>query len=491
MAQSQALRPDRLSSRSRKLKQCETASVATTTDTAAPQRTLGAAIWTVRNLLENREIRIPDYQRPYKWSVRSVGQLLDDIDTFRRSGRYRIGTVILHQNESGHLDVVDGQQRFLTLSLVAQALNGCGIAVPDVSDLELPEVGLSITQANLQDNFNYIREALSRHNDLAGWSEFLLEQCEVVVVTLTNVDEAFQMFDSQNTRGRPLFPTDLLKAFHIREMSSEHAPPELKLAMVRLWEDIPPESINELFSDYLFKIRRWANGREVPAAGFASEHVHVFKGIRESEPNNAHNRWAMPYLYAKNYTDDFRQENGTLIRYGAMRAVDYPFQIDQPVLNGETFFMMVRHYYERGLRLGLFRDDPAEHITIPGVAETVASLDTHRNSSTHQLVRNVFDCLLLYYVDRFGEQELERAVDVIVRYAMALRVQQLQVRRVMVSNYALGNPPTPTLPKVNLFAELREAMSARDFVRRTLPAPDMEHGRYPELHGFFKAEESA
>ena len=53
--------------------------------------------------------------------------------------------------------------------------------------------------------------------------------------------------------------------------------------MVRLWEDIPPESINELFSDYLFKIKRWANGHDVPPQGFGSEHIDLFKGIRESD----------------------------------------------------------------------------------------------------------------------------------------------------------------------------------------------------------------
>jgi len=40
---------------------------------------------------------------------------------------------------------------------------------------------------------------------------FLLEKCEVVILTLHNPEEAFQMFDSQNTRGRALYPTDLLK----------------------------------------------------------------------------------------------------------------------------------------------------------------------------------------------------------------------------------------------------------------------------------------
>jgi len=99
----------------------------------------------------------------------------------------------------------------------------------------------------------------------------------------------------------------------------------------------------------------------------------------------------------------------------------------------------------------------------------------------------LFDCLIFYYVDRFGGQDLDRAVNLVVRYAMALRVEQRQVRRVMVSNYALGSPPSgsETLPATNLFAELREAMRSHDFLRRVLPTPRLE--RYAELHHFFSA----
>ena len=69
-------------------------------------------------------IVVPDYQRPYKWRIEHVGQLLDDVRTFHLSGRYRIGTVILHEAQaagdapSRELRIVDGQQRLITFSLM-------------------------------------------------------------------------------------------------------------------------------------------------------------------------------------------------------------------------------------------------------------------------------------------------------------------------------------------------------------------------------------
>ncbi len=276
-----------------------------------PTESLRPQVLTVAELLE-QAVHIPDYQRAYKWSVHNVGQLIDDIDTFRGGGQYRLGTVILHRDSKGTLNIVDGQQRFMTFCLIAHHLSSAKVAgVPDVSHIEVPEVGLDVSRSNLRKNYSHIGDSLRGRADIDKWAEYFQHDCEVVVLTVTKIDEAFQMFDSQNTRGRPLYPTDLLKAFHIREMCSGHDLSRRRQAMVNLWEEIPPESINSLFGDYLFKIKRWANGRDVPSRGFSTEDVDLFKGIRESDPHNAWNRWALPYLYAKNYTDDFTQENGS------------------------------------------------------------------------------------------------------------------------------------------------------------------------------------
>lgn len=450
---------------------------------------MSTGIRSVRELLE-LGVRIPDYQRPYKWSVTNVAQLIDDIDTFRKYDRYRIGTVIFHAHDE-QLDIVDGQQRFITFCLIAKALGRKSglqrLAVPS-ADPDIPAVGQDISAANIRANFAYLEDALARRKDLlVEWAEAFLDHCEVVTLSVTHVDEAFQMFDSQNTRGKPLFPTDLLKAFHIREMSPQHTSIDERLAMVRLWEEIPPESIDELFSEYLFKIKRWSNGLSVPSAGFGVEHVNMFKGIRESDARNARNRWAMPFLYAKNYTDDFANENATLIRYGAMPAARYPFQIDSPVINGESFFLMVRHYWELGLRCGLFRDDPAsaDAPVFEEVRHILEQLDPTQRRATHRLVRNLFDAMLLYYVDRFENQDLDRAACVLAQWSMALRVQQTRVTRQMVDNYALGMPPSDNLPREKIFTDLRLALRAQDFLRRARPEP--RRNGYGDLHFLFEA----
>jgi uncharacterized protein with ParB-like and HNH nuclease domain len=63
----------------------------------------------IETLLARTNLKIPVYQRPYKWTVRNVNQLIDDILFMSNRGKskYRIGTVVLHKNSNG-LDIVDG-----------------------------------------------------------------------------------------------------------------------------------------------------------------------------------------------------------------------------------------------------------------------------------------------------------------------------------------------------------------------------------------------
>src|SRR5690606_11223820 len=69
----------------------------------------------------------PIYQRPYKWSQKNVNQLLEDIILHVKKSSYRLGTVILHKDidkntEAINYNIVDGQQRTITLVLIAKAL---------------------------------------------------------------------------------------------------------------------------------------------------------------------------------------------------------------------------------------------------------------------------------------------------------------------------------------------------------------------------------
>lgn len=69
------------------------------------------------------KLRIPDYQRPYKWAVENVQQLLEDLlyHFDENQKPYRIGTLITHKNVE-YNDIVDGQQRITTLFLILYCL---------------------------------------------------------------------------------------------------------------------------------------------------------------------------------------------------------------------------------------------------------------------------------------------------------------------------------------------------------------------------------
>lgn len=89
---------------------------------------LDKAIISVSELLQQPALNIPAYQRPYKWTQQHLHALLDDIKLHSDKSAYRLGTVVFHsqidQNNNGNeqLDIVDGQQRTLTLVLLVQAI---------------------------------------------------------------------------------------------------------------------------------------------------------------------------------------------------------------------------------------------------------------------------------------------------------------------------------------------------------------------------------
>lgn len=462
--------------------------------TMSGERGLTTEVVEVGELLA-RPLMVPPYQRPYKWQVRHVDQLITDVWRFRSGGRYRIGSVVvLRGHVEDRAEIVDGQQRYLTFALLRQALNSFSLerqsAPTDGFGVQVPAGGREVSVPNLQANYAYAKDTFATWaaDDRAAFLRFLLEECEVLLLGLARADEAFQLFDSQNSRGRALYPTDLLKAFHIREMRSETVSKETRRAVVERWEALQASDVNDLFSNQLFKIRRWASDRSVSDRGFASGDVEMFKGIREGDPDNAQHKWALPFLYARNYTDDFAQENATLVRFGVMKPVDYPFQIDQPVINGETFFEFVSHYHALARALGLLgAEEPSADAPTP-VREMHARLSPLRKDRRYAYVLNLYDCLLLYYVDRFGEQEIRRAVSLIARYALWVRVTQSVVQRRSIDNYALGRiPDGRSWRGENLFALLREARHPAEFLRLRIPRPELKNESYADAMHFFGA----
>ena len=54
-------------------------------------------------------------------------------------------------------------------------------------------------------------------------------------------------------------------------------------------------------------------------------------------------------------------------------------------------------------------------------------------------IRRMFDCAVLFYWDKFGEADFEKAVKVMFRWAYWLRIKQYSIYIESINNHAIGN----------------------------------------------------
>lgn len=428
-----------------------------------------AIIFTLREWLSTSTLTIPHYQRPYKWSEKQVLQLLRDIEkqaqvTAQEEGpkSYRMGTVVVHvEQESGKHNIVDGQQRTVTLLLILHALrkNFGGEGQPPWSqELFEPQFSHAESHRNVQTNY----AAIERYVRQAGWGkaqvEYLLERCEVVRVELRSLTEAFQFFDAQNGRGKSLRVHDLLKAFHLRALR----PAELawRTETVKDWEACDSDELERLFALFLFQTRQ--RSRNLNAEYFGKRHVDVFKGISLDDTAN------IPMSRAWQMLDDATHQ---LEVHSAHRGQAWPSQLDAPVINGLRFFDWVQHYLRLGFHIRQSEDQLPFWTTQLKSPLTESANDIlrqlgcreykgrHRKGDTH--VRVVFDALLMYYLDKFGEQHLSQAV-VLAFVWTYIRLLDRKVVWGSMDKYVRES-------EVNPFAVLRDAVRPQDFLSISLP----------------------
>ncbi|WP_458735566.1 DUF262 domain-containing protein [Zobellella taiwanensis] len=101
----------------------------------------GVCPFSIRELLgDSACYLVPMYQRNYAWDEGEITQLLRDVldyqaksDSEGKSQTYYIGTLVVFAREGGQFEVIDGQQRFTTLSLLANWLKHHGVGAVDMS----------------------------------------------------------------------------------------------------------------------------------------------------------------------------------------------------------------------------------------------------------------------------------------------------------------------------------------------------------------------
>lgn len=400
--------------------------------------------------INNVKLTIPEYQRPYKWTARNAIQLLDDILEARNSSKevYRVGTLILHktQNDEGQdvYNIVDGQQRTITFSLLLSALY-------ELDNKEKREIEFlhqlvfnnSFSRHNIPNNLNAFRRRLHKstegdnndeHNiDMKRLRNFIEQQCELIVVITDDVSEAFQFFDSQNARGKALYPHDLLKAYHLREMADID---EVKTEqIVKEWEKIPQQDLAAFFGDYLYRIKEWINGNW--AYKLNEHNIFKFKGITKK----AHTPYAQFFKSAYSYAEFV---NSSAMPFVSGTRELNAFQLNTPIIAGKPFFDYTKHYYE--ILKDIQDNSQYEGFYIKG-NKIVKTLDSYFNKGVgNRITRLLFDTALLLYVDRFcpatyptkvDTELFEHFVTFAFIWAYSLRAQYSHLGWQSAQNYVL------------------------------------------------------
>ncbi|HIC19635.1 TPA: DUF262 domain-containing protein [Candidatus Poribacteria bacterium] len=436
-------------------------------------------IISVADLLATKSLTIPDYQRPYKWTLKNVVQLFHDIDTHKDKTAYRLGTIVFHSDEKkGELNIVDGQQRTLTLLLAAWALMSViqegkkklvrGDLIKQFEDLQNDVENLlqkqsfasTISHKNLRENYLEIKRIVSRPDFTEQHIDFLLNSCQVVTFTLENISEAFQFFDSQNARGKDLAPHDLLKAYHLREFPDDEQ--ELKSSSVSGWEGLESKQLETLFARYLYRIRKWARGERTYY--FGKNQIDVFKGV------NLSNTDAYPYTLGlkivHHYTDEF---NGQYQRKVDGQNMHFPFALDQTIINGRRFFEMIS-YYQQQIELLISKEhgdkpsfmgtelsDSAREILV-----TLNSSKDYKNRyrTGDKYTRELFDCALIFYWDKFGNAHISRAIEKFFIWAYSLRIKRQSLQIASVDNYVID--------EINVFKLISQSISPTQLMELSL-----------------------
>lgn len=417
-------------------------------------------IVTVQKVITDNRLQIPEYQRPYKWTLKNVNQLIDDIITHREKTSYRLGTLVLHEEQKDGktiFNIVDGQQRTISLSLIAYALyenfkneiqNDPNLKTIDFTQLAVLHIKFknSITKYNIQNNYAEIKRRVQQFD--VPLIKFFLQQCTLVRIQLNDISEAFQFFDAQNARGKDLEPHDLLKAFHLRAMRGNTTPEE-ELNAVATWEAMATRELADLFENYLFKIRNWSKG--FSARYFTKEEVDVFKGINVATDQKF--PYSQLYNIAHFYTEQYNQEYHRKIDGNIF---PFPFQLDQTILNGKRFFEMISHYKNK---IAVYQSNK-EHCPNLNKIRNILNTYEGRYRIGDGYVRTLFNCAVLYYVDKFGREELDLVIDKIFVWAYSLRLSHKAVQIASMDNHALND---------NLFKVIREALNPKSIMNYHVP----------------------
>ena len=222
----------------------------------------------IKSILESGYYQIPRFQRPYSWGKDNVVEFWKDI-TNKGDDEYFIGSMVVFKKKQGEFGIVDGQQRLTTLTLILSGLRdhlndleneelargiqrlitkkdidnidqfilqtetsypyfhqciqsfGNTEEIPSITDEEKSlKEAFELLKGLIQDNLDDLESNEHKVNYLKELRDKIIK-LKVIFIELDNEDDAYIIFETLNTRGKDLQPSDLVKNHFTKLLKSE------------------------------------------------------------------------------------------------------------------------------------------------------------------------------------------------------------------------------------------------------------------------------
>jgi uncharacterized protein with ParB-like and HNH nuclease domain len=244
---------------------------------------------TIQTLLSAGSYGIDYYQREYKWKTKQLTELVNDLSArflenysegdqpkqVAEYGHYFLGSIVISK-QGEKKQIVDGQQRLTTLTLLLIYLNNLQKSLPNKvaissliydDDFGEKKFKLSVPERNacMEALFNDVKfdadgktesvqNLLERYKDIEDifpeelkgevlplFIYWLKDKIILIEITAYDDADAYTIFETMNDRGLSLSPTDMLKGYLLANIES----PEKRLEANKLIK----ERLNE-FAEY-------------------------------------------------------------------------------------------------------------------------------------------------------------------------------------------------------------------------------------------------
>ncbi|WP_288644305.1 DUF262 domain-containing HNH endonuclease family protein [uncultured Helicobacter sp.] len=222
---------------------------------------------------DGQKFVIPEYQRPYRWANDECETLWNDIISVFGDGsdieEYFLGSIVTYKNDNGELEIIDGQQRITTLTLLYRAFyetfkteeekakgdyprdfgkcvwdyerdkgllfENCHLSSQVVTDADEKILKQLLSEncevenkhSNYAENYGYFyRKLLNFKQEKSlvwkGFCEmFLGRKLFVLLVVCDSQESAMTIFNTLNSRGLPLSNADILKGYIYKKQKSD------------------------------------------------------------------------------------------------------------------------------------------------------------------------------------------------------------------------------------------------------------------------------